>query len=158
MTDDIYALAERMLDPHSEITETDICRVARALLDARAEIERLKACIADAEEGWHLANGCADLAMKHRDVAEAREAKLREALRRLINEVMAGWSVDQAAIREIVGHTNYNILQERLSEARAALHQDEGGPGRQQEIELARDAAAAAAEAGNVGGINMGES
>jgi hypothetical protein len=34
-------------------------------------IENLTAKLAEAKEGWHYANGTADLAMKHRDEAEA---------------------------------------------------------------------------------------
>ena len=46
-----------------------------------AEIEALRAELAEARDGWHMANGTADLAMKHRDAAEARAEGLAEALR-----------------------------------------------------------------------------
>ena len=37
-----------------------------------AKIETLRAELAEARDGWHMANGAADLTMKHRDAAEAR--------------------------------------------------------------------------------------
>ena len=46
-----------------------------------AEIEALRAEVEEAREGWHMANGTADLAMKHRDAAEAQAERLAEALR-----------------------------------------------------------------------------
>ena len=55
---------------------------ARANVAAKdAEIEALRAELAEARDGWHMANGVADLAMKHRDAAEARAERLEEALR-----------------------------------------------------------------------------
>ena len=48
-----------------------------------AEIKALRAEVAEAREGWHMANGTADLAMKHRDAAEARAERLAEALRKI---------------------------------------------------------------------------
>ena len=47
--------------------------------DLLAENERLAEKLAIAEDGWHMANGVADLARKHRDVAEERYAALCEA-------------------------------------------------------------------------------
>ena len=35
----------------------------------------------EARDGWHMANGVADLAMKHRDSAEAERDALREVVR-----------------------------------------------------------------------------
>jgi len=43
----------------------------------RAERDALNARISAMEESTHYANGCADLAMKHRDIAEAELAALR---------------------------------------------------------------------------------
>lgn len=51
----------------------------RACVSSAAEA--LRAEVAEARDGWHMANGTADLAMKHRDAAEARAARLAEALR-----------------------------------------------------------------------------
>lgn len=48
--------------------------------EAAAELDALRARVAEAEEGWHMANGVADLAMKHRDMAEARVAELSNML------------------------------------------------------------------------------
>ena len=46
----------------------------RELAESRHdEMERLR-------DGWHMANGTAELAMKHRDAAEARAERLAEAL------------------------------------------------------------------------------
>ena len=42
-----------------------------------AERDALNARISAMEESTHYANGCADLAMKHRDIAEAELAALR---------------------------------------------------------------------------------
>ena len=46
-----------------------------------AEIEALRTAVAEARDCWHMASGTADLAMKHRDMAEARAERLAEALR-----------------------------------------------------------------------------
>jgi len=43
----------------------------------RAERDALNARISAMEESTHYASGCADLAMKHRDIAEAELAALR---------------------------------------------------------------------------------
>lgn len=45
------------------------------------EITRLKALLRDAEDRAHLAHGVAELAMRHRNEAEARLTVLREAMR-----------------------------------------------------------------------------
>lgn len=71
-----------------EITQEDIrdydrACVAQATAAKDAEIEALRAELAEARDGWHMANGTADLAMKHRDAAEARAERLAEALREI---------------------------------------------------------------------------
>lgn len=43
--------------------------------DRANELAALRERVAIAEDGWHMANGTADLAMKHRDIAEARVAR-----------------------------------------------------------------------------------
>ena len=48
----------------------------------RAERDALNARISAMEESTHYANGCADLAMKHRDIAEAELAALRARIDR----------------------------------------------------------------------------
>ena len=55
-----------------------------------AEIEALRAEVAEAREGWHMANGTADLAMKHRDAAESRAERLAEALQGAVDDI-ADW-------------------------------------------------------------------
>src|SRR5690606_25682503 len=45
-----------------------------------ANTEALRAELAEARDGWHMANGTADLAMKHRDAAEARAERLQEEI------------------------------------------------------------------------------
>ncbi len=53
----------------------------RGVMDSHAaEIEALRAEVAEARDGWHMANGTADLAMKHRDAAEARAERLAEEI------------------------------------------------------------------------------
>ena len=48
--------------------------------EAADRISELQAQLAIAEDGWHKANGVADLAMKHRDEAEAQLEAVREYL------------------------------------------------------------------------------
>lgn len=43
----------------------------------RAAFDALRRERDEAREGWHLGNGCADLAMKHRDVAEQELTAVR---------------------------------------------------------------------------------
>lgn len=47
----------------------------------RGEITSLRAQLAAAKENEHLANGTAELAMKHRDAAEAESGRLRAIVR-----------------------------------------------------------------------------
>lgn len=44
----------------------------------RARAEKAESALVTAEDGWHMANGVADLAMKHRDLAESALAECRE--------------------------------------------------------------------------------
>lgn len=55
----------------------DELRVFKRLDDLRAENERLK-------EELHYCNGCCDLAMKHRDIAEAEIERLKAALEQAV--------------------------------------------------------------------------
>lgn len=50
---------------------------------AKEEVERLRARVEELEESLHMANGTADLAMKHRDMAEKRVAELEAANKRV---------------------------------------------------------------------------
>lgn len=50
-----------------------------------AENERLRARVAELEESLHMANGTADLAMKHRDMAEKRVAELESGLHNIVS-------------------------------------------------------------------------
>lgn len=56
--------------------------VAHATAAMDAEIEALRAEVEALKDAAHMANGTAGLAMKHRDMAEARAERLAEALRR----------------------------------------------------------------------------
>ena len=51
-----------------------------------ARNEELQAQIAKAEDGWHMANGVADLAMKHRNEAEAQVKELQKQVDALETE------------------------------------------------------------------------
>ena len=69
-----------------------------------AEIEALRAEIAEARDGWHMANGTADLAMKHRDAAEARAERLAEAsaeVEALAVRVPGGFSIPYSAANRL---------------------------------------------------------
>lgn len=57
------------------------CGTMNAWEVLRKENERLRARVASLEESLHYANGVADLAIKHRDVAEHWVAKLSAELR-----------------------------------------------------------------------------
>lgn len=84
-----------------------------------AENERLRAEVTEARDGWRMANGAADLAMKHRDAAEAQAERLAEALRELL-EIGDRYTGDQDEDAAIYCAVTDN--------ARAALDQ-EGGNG-----------------------------
>ena len=92
--------------------------VAHATAAKDAEIEALRAEIAEARDGWHMANGTADLAMKHRDAAEARAERLAEALREMIE-------LREATQRGEV-HPTRNEL-DIVKDARALLREQEVG-------------------------------
>ena len=59
----------------SAISEID--RIQRAHDQLHVEGGKLQAQLDDAKEGWYLANGVADLAMKHRDDAEEQLEAVR---------------------------------------------------------------------------------
>lgn len=48
-----------------------------------AEVEALRAARDEAKDGWHQANGVADLAMKHRDAAENETEELKKDAERI---------------------------------------------------------------------------
>ena len=75
-----------------------------------AEIEALRAEIAEARDGWHMANGTADLAMKHRDAAEARAERLAEALREAMEW---NWLDDDARPSRIADLCDRALLREQ---------------------------------------------
>jgi chromosome segregation ATPase len=83
-----------------------------ALAAERDKVEKLT-------DDLHLCNGTADLAMKHRDIAEAELAALRSKL-----------DAAEAALREIVNHRSVSWGSNQMkSIARAALSRQEGGQG-----------------------------
>jgi hypothetical protein len=55
---------------------------------------------------------------------------MQEALRKLANEVQGCWSAYESDLRAAMGHTNYNIVQARIHDARAALSAPQGGDAR----------------------------
>lgn len=57
-----------------------------------ANVER---ALAESREGWHYANGVAELAMKHRDIAEARAERLAGLLHEAWGHVPSGTLADQ---------------------------------------------------------------
>ncbi len=58
-----------------------VMQLERGYDELRTVNNRLQARLAIAEDAWHMANGTADLAMKHRDMAEARLAQAERLLR-----------------------------------------------------------------------------
>lgn len=100
--------------------------------EAADEIERLRAELAAARaelevarDGWHMANGVAELAMKHRDMAEAEAARLLGLIERVAIEEPHDHMCD--AVIEVKG--DEHPFEERCdcfkSRLRAALQ--EGG-------------------------------
>lgn len=55
-----------------------------AKLYSQQSIDALRAEVELARDGWHMANGTAELAMKHRDEAEAEADALRELCRDML--------------------------------------------------------------------------
>lgn len=82
------------------------CQFGYASRDA--EVEALKAELSEAKDGWHQANGVADLAMRHRDDAEAEVA----ALRREIERVNDRWFAAGCAIGTIASFSVYFLLRQ----------------------------------------------
>ena len=106
----------------AQVIPDDLIRdYARANVAAKdAEIEALRAELAEARDGWHMANGTADLAMKHRDAAEARAERLAEALREMIE-------LREATQRGEVHPTRHEL--DIVKDARALLREQEEGNG-----------------------------
>ena len=50
-----------------------------------------------------------------------------EALKRLAREVKGCWGMDEPTLRQELGNTNYNAVDEKLTVARSALAKLEGG-------------------------------
>ena len=64
-------------------------------------IAELEAQLVIAEDGWHMANGVADLAMKHRDAAEKALERVRGELDALDSEFnLDGWQDEDAGVDE----------------------------------------------------------
>jgi hypothetical protein len=66
---------------------------AKMIVEAVNAYEPLKARLAEVEEKLHYVNGVADLAMKHRDAAEARIAvleKVLESIRQYGSDTLSG--------------------------------------------------------------------
>jgi len=101
--------AETDLLPLPWQCETAMCPALYTAEQVRACVssatEALRAEVAEARGGWHMANGTAELAMKHRDAAEARAERLAEALR------------DARHAGSLLANIAYNLAQdESLSE------------------------------------------
>ena len=83
--------AETDLLPLPWQCETAMCPALYTAEQVRACVssatEALRAEVAEARGGWHMANGTAELAMKHRDAAEARAERLAEALRKAREDI-----------------------------------------------------------------------
>lgn len=91
-------LRERALEMHAAAWSRPDggrdCTIGASLCDAAAdeierltaENERMRGEIQTANDGWHYADGCAELAMKHRDEAETEIERLRGVL----NDIASG--------------------------------------------------------------------
>lgn len=68
----------------------EITRLRADLAASQAECERLSSELETARDGWHQANGVADLAMEHRDEAEKECERLRHDIERQLSELLPG--------------------------------------------------------------------
>lgn len=66
-----------MSDTHPNIDE--LLALASQRADGDALVRDLVSALEYARESWHLANGVAELAMRHRDISEARLRELASA-------------------------------------------------------------------------------
>jgi hypothetical protein len=66
----------------------------------------------EAKEGWYLANGTADLALKHRDLAEQENNKLR----RLLFLFHQGTEMSEDGWGELLEQTRFVLFEEDFKE------------------------------------------
>ena len=91
-----------------------LCDLSLANTDSwKARAEQAEAQLAEAKEQAHYANGVAELAMKHRDAAEAQRDAMREAL-----EPFAEMG---ESLKHTRGTVHMNVKMDWLLKARAAL-------------------------------------
>ena len=103
--------------------------VAHATAARDAEVEALRAEVAEARDGWHMANGTADLAMKHRDAAEARAERLAEALRIAMQALIPLHNAHMPDERAGLTDEDVAAAEAAFEQARAALEQENGRHG-----------------------------
>ena len=72
---DLAAIEEALDSNYAHFGYGEMMEHIRFLL---SEVKRLTEQVEEAKEGWYLANGVTDLAMKHRDAAEAEVKRLSE--------------------------------------------------------------------------------
>ena len=61
-----------------------------------------------------------------REKAEREAAELRAALERLHADVLGAWSLYEPELRQVIGNTNFAVIQRHLVSASAALKRTEG--------------------------------
>lgn len=102
----------------------DAAHAERTLDWYRAEVERLTRERDNAKDGWYQANGVADLAMKHRDMAEAEV----ERLQKIVDDDEQDYVITSRNLRSEVERLNRlvqaaaetgEIQERRLSECEA---------------------------------------
>lgn len=79
------------------------------------KLDDAEAGLAEARDGWHMANGVAELAMQHRDAAEAELAAVMTSVRGMLNAEPAHWCAPNRRFAE-----HFGDLQRRVAAIDAA--------------------------------------
>lgn len=89
---------------------THVANAAAKGIELHSEVDANAAMIADAPA----------ILSELKDARETIKAQ-HEALDRLAGEVAACWGMSPVSLRDVLGNTNYTVVEDRIREARTAL-------------------------------------
>lgn len=110
-------IVARLAELEHLLTHAGVCELAARNVNVRSYMEewearatRAEAALAEARDGWHMANGVAELAMQHRDAAEAALAAVLTSVRGMLNAEPAHWCAPNRRFAE-----HFGDLQRRVA-------------------------------------------
>lgn len=88
--------------------------------------EEFRGALSDIDEGGRLSHSeearkAEILLLDHDKEQRAEIARLREDLKKLVNEIDGLLGIEEEQLRNIVGNTNINVLHVRIARAKDAL-------------------------------------